>query len=398
MTRSTRRGLLLGALLLVGFGLVSWWFGRPVSVTVVVPSKGPIAQTLAIVGRVAPPAQVEFLAFERSSVTGLPVDEGQHVDAGELLVHMDDAEAQAALAQARAAVDQAVAQTRQVRTVTSKTAAAQLQEARAQLEEAQRGATRDRELFAAGARTAADLDRSRTALTVARSRARAAELAAAATSRRGAQWQVAVAAQTFAEAGLLAAENRVERLSARAPAPGIIRERHVEVGDVVQPGSPLITLVLDGPQQLLLNADEKNLSLLREGLAAKASAEAFPEQVFNATLSYIAPSVDPARGTVELRLDVKDPPIRLRTDMTVSVDIVVAEQADALLIPVSCVVGFGAANPWVMTLRDGRLARADLELGLRGTKYVQVLSGVSANDRIVAVPTGLEPGDRATEG
>ena len=393
MSRGTRRTLVLIVVVAVVAAGAWWWLaGRPVAVELVAPTRGPVKQTLAIIGRVAPPAEVQFSARAPTSVTQTPVDEGDHVEAGQLLVHMDDAEALALVTQAEAAVAQAEAQTKQVRSVASKTASANLKEARAQLAEAQRISKQDNSLFTSGNLTADQLDRSKTAVTVARSRARAAELAAAATSKKGSQWQAAVAAQAFAEAGLIAARTRAEQLSVRAPAPGIVRKRHVEVGASVQPGTPLLTLVLDGPQELLIEPDEKNLALLVEGAPALASAEAFAERTFDATLSRIAPSVDPARGTIEVRLAVPEPPDYLRTDMTVSVDIVVDEADDALLIPATAVVDLATPSPWVMVIANRRTEKRSITLGLRGAEQVEIVDGLDEGTKIISRPDEVELG------
>ena len=393
MPRGKRRAIAAVVVLLAVVG-GAWWLmaGRPARVELISPTRGPVTQTLAIIGRVAPAAEVQFLARASTSVTQTPVDEGDHVEAGQLLVHMDDAEALALVTQAEAAVAQAEAQTKQVRSVASKTASANLKEARAQLAEAERIAKQDDSLFTSGNLTADQLDRSKTAVTVARSRARAAELVAAATSKKGSQWQAAVAAQAFAEAGLVAARNRAEQLSVRAPAPGIVRKRHVEVGASVQPGTPLLTLVLDGPQEILIEPDEKNLALLAEGARAMASAEAFSEQSFEATLASIAPSVDPTRGTIEVRLAVPDPPEYLRTDMTVSVDIVVDEADDALLIPANAVVDLATASPWVMVVADRRTQKRPVSLGLRGAEQVEIVDGLDEATRVIARPDEVELG------
>jgi len=303
------------------------------------------------------------------------------------------------VAQAEAALAQAKAQTRQVRTVTSKTAAATLQEANAQLEDAQRRAERDGSLFSQGALTAAEVDQSRTALTVARSRARSAELAAAATSRRGAQWQAAVAAETFAEAGLLVARSRAERLSVRAPAPGVVTTRAVEVGDVVQPGTSLVTLVLDGPKELVIEPDEKNLAMLALGQRARASAEAFADQAFDAEIAYIAPSVDAARGTIEVRLSVAEPPSYLRTDMTISVDIIVDETPDGLTLPATAVMELASPSPWVMVVEAQRASRRPVTVGLRGPEVVEIVDGLSESEVVLARPSlTLEDGARVRVG
>lgn len=356
------------------------------------PTRAPVVGSLAIIGRVAPPAEVRFAAREPTTVTQTPVDEGEHVLAGALLVHMDDVEALAMVQQAEASLAQARAQSREVATVTSKTANASLREARAQLAEAKRVAETDEALFAKGNLSASQLDRSRTDLTVARSRARAAELAAAATSKNGAQWQAAVANETFAEAGLLAAKSRADRLSVRAPAPGVVTVRAVEVGDTVQPGTHLLTLVTDGPTELLIEPDEKNLASLAVGQRARASAEAFPERSFDATVAYIAPAVDPARGTIEVRLEVPNPPDYLRTDMTVSVDVIVDEKAQALTLPVDAVLDL-ATDPHVFVVVDGRARRRDVTLGVRGGDRVEVLDGLEADADVV-----LRPGDALEDG
>jgi hypothetical protein len=73
--------------------------------------------------------------------------------------------------------------------------------------------------------------------------------------------------------------------------------------------------------QLVLQIDEKNLHLLRLNQAAVASADAYPDQKFDAELVYINPRVDPLRGSVEVKLYVPKPPAYLQQDMTVSVDL-----------------------------------------------------------------------------
>ena len=387
-------GLVVAVVLVALVG--AWWaFSRVPTVVVVHAERGQVVETLAILGRVAPSSEVRFAARASTSITRAPVDEGDVVEAGQLLLHMDDAEAVAMVEQAEASLAQAKARTREVRTVTSKTAAASLAEARAELERARRTAKRDEALFSKGTLTASDVDRSRTALSVARSRKRAAELAAAATSTNGAQWQAAVAAETFAEAGLIAAKARLEQLSVVAPMAGVVVTRSVEVGDVVQPGAHLMTLVLDGPKELVIEPDEKNLALLQLGQHALASAEAFPDQTFDAALDYIAPSVDPTRGTIEVRFAVPNPPAGLRNDMTVSVDIVVGQSDDALTLPASAVMDLSSAAPWVFVVEGDTLQRRAVIVGRRGGQRVEVRDGISADDAVVVQPNAaLEPGAR----
>ena len=89
----------------------------------------------------------------------------------------------------------------------------------------------------------------------------------------------------------------------------------------MQPGKVLLTLSPRGRTQLVIEIDEKNLGLLATGQEALASADAYPQQRFPATLVYINSGVNALTGAVQVKLDVPSPPAVLKQDMTVSVDI-----------------------------------------------------------------------------
>lgn len=382
-------GLLAGA----GIYVARRWRG-PV-VTTIQPRRGALAQTLVAIGRVDAPAEISFAARESTKITRVGVEEGEHVVAGELIVQMDQAEAEAMVVQAQASLQQARARTKQVSTISAPSAAAGLREAKANLAEAQRAFDRSELLFGSGNLNAADLDLARTELAVARARARTAELQQAAVSKSGADWQAAIAAEMFAEAGLAAAEARLDRLRIVAPSAGTLVERTAEVGDIVQLGTRLGRMTLDGPTRLVIEPDEKNLRLLAVGQRALASAEAFPDLQFDATVDYIAPSVDAMRGTIEVRLSVADPPSYLRTDMTVSVEIEVGRVDEAIVVPLEVVRDLASRAPWTLAIEHGVAVRRELTLGLRGDADVEVVEGLRGDENLIPLDArDIEAGDR----
>jgi HlyD family secretion protein len=139
---------------------------------------------------------------------------------------------------------------------------------------------------------------------------------------------------------------------------------------------------------------EENLGSLRPGVPATASADAFPDQTFEAVVALVAPSVDPTQGTVEVRLRVPAPPDYLRPDMTVSINIEIGRKAGATVLPDDAVEGLTTGDPWVGVVEDGRVERRPVQLGLRAGGYVEIVSGVDADDVVVRRPEGLEPGQR----
>jgi HlyD family secretion protein len=176
----------------------------------------------------------------------------------------------------------------------------------------------------------------------------------------------------------------------------VVLARHVELGDVVSAGKVLLVIAQTGPTELSVFPDEKNLGWLALGQKARASADAYADERFEASVSYIAPAVDPQRGTVEVRLGVASPPAYLLPDMTVSVNIEVARKPHVLFAPAESLRDVEASRAHAFVLHDGRVQARTLELGVRGESAVEVLSGLAEGELLITGGrAALEPGMRA---
>jgi HlyD family secretion protein len=353
-----------------------------------------LVQRVVASGRVMPAARVTLGSLSLARVVEVAVREGDAVRAGQLLLRLDDAEARAALAQARARVQEAAARLDLVRGVTTRTAAESVRRAEVRVAQAERDVERVRRLFDGGSASAAQLEDAEKALVIARSETETALAQAASLADAGADQRLAAAALRQAQAAAAVALAKLDEKEVRAPAAGRILARAVEPGDVVQAGSTLVVLAEDGRTRLTVQPDEKNLAWLREGQEAEAVADAFPAAPFRAAVAYIAPGVDPARGTVEVRLDVAEPPPFLRPDMTVSVNVTVGRKDDALVVPAEAVRD-AATDPWVLRVEGGRAVRRPVRLGLRGEGMLEVVEGLAAGDAVVPPAAGvLDAGTR----
>jgi len=354
-----------------------------------------LVQRVVASGRVLAPARVSMGSLSLAQVARVLVEEGDRVRGGQLLLQLDDAEARAALAQARAAVAQAQARLAQVRGVSSRVSAEALRQAELKVDQARTRLERTETLAAAGSAAQAELDDARKALELARSAQESASAQALSNAEAGSEYRLAVASLAQARGLERAAEARLEQTRLTAPGNGVVLERHAEPGDVVGAGKILLALALDGGTRLSVQPDERTLAWLRTGQPAQAVADAFPERPFPAEVSWVSPSVDPSRGTVEVRLEVAEPPDFLRADMTVSVNVEVARRAGALVVPADAVRDLGA-EPWVLGLRAGRAERRPVRLGIRGDGVVEVVDGVAEGEAVAAPAAGrVEPGARA---
>ena len=207
-------------------------------------------------------------------------------------------------------------------------------------------------------------------------------------SLRPAGSDTALAQAALAQASASADAARARYTVIKAPAAGTLIARNVEVGDVVQPGKQLLTLSPSGRVQLVVAIDERNLRLIALGQPALATADAYPEQRFTATLAYINPGVNAQTGAVEVKLDVTGTPTAtgesfLTQDMTVSVDIEVAQRKQALLLPVAALRDAQTGAPWVLRLESGRAVRNGVRVGLRSGGVAEVLAGLAAGDVVI---------------
>jgi len=348
---------------------------RPVEVGTVALELRDIERTLVVVGRVRPFSRAGLGATVAGVVQEVRVREGDRVQSGDLLVRLDDREALAALGEAESAL-------------VETTAAVKAEAEQAELEwlQAERDLERFRAVFAQGALTQQVVEQGEQRAADARSRLEAARAPAGASGTN--------AAVLRATATLDAARARWALTRITAPAEGTVLRRLVEPGDAIQPGAVLVEIAAEGPAEVVTFPSEENLGRLVVGARAVVSADAYPDDVFEATITRIAPSVDPSQGTVEVRLSLDDPPSYLRPEMTLSVNIAAGYRTGASVLPADAVRGLGTAEPWVALVRDGRLEQRALTLGFRGDAFVEVASGLEPGDRVVLGAGTLEPGTR----
>lgn len=343
-----------------------------------------IEQHIVASGRVRVAIREQIAAQGAGRVVAVPVVAGQHVKAGDLLVQLDDAEARAALAQAEAEVEQASARAAQLRQVGAVVTTQDLRQARSRLVKARTWLARLEPLAAAEVVTPVELEDARRAVALAAADRTSAEALQLASGKQGIDGRILLTALLGAQARLSAAQVRVGQARVVALRDGTVLSRSVEPGAVVQPAQGLLVIAAgEDLEQVVVQLDERNLALVRLGQAARVSADAWPDQVFDATVAYIAPAVDPERGRFEVWLDLPQPPDFLRPDLTVSVDLTVAAHHDVWTLPSAVVHGAFSAHPWLFTVEDGHIVRQAVALGLRGEGSVEVVSAFDGAWQVV---------------
>lgn len=366
--------LIVSALLLIivaGFFAFRWWQG-PLLPSYRISSM-PLVQTVVATGRVVAVSNTDIGSEISGVVLERRVAEGEQVAAGDLLLVLSSDDVAAQVRQAEAELAELISSTRPQ-------AAVDLANAEVALAQADRNVERRRELAAISAISDEEMEQAIQAQAQARNDLENARLRANALSSGGVE-------EDLLRARIAALQAQLNKAQVRSKVSGTILTRNVEVGDLVQPGQSLFTIALDGKTEIRVPLDERNLSRLALQQPAVAIADAYPDKPFPVRISFIAPSIDPQRGTVEVRLSVDPVPDFLRQDMTVSVNIETDQRAKALVIPNDALANVKEDSAEVLLLRDGKTQRQAVKLGLRGLSASEVLSGLSAGDEILVDAT-----------
>lgn len=208
-----------------------------------------------------------------------------------------------------------------------------------------------------------------------------------------------------AQAALDVQRIQLENMTIRAPISGVVTRRSVQVGTLVSSGMPVFEIVDPTSYLLYIHPPERELPRLKEGQLARVSVDALQGEELTAAVDRINPSVDPATGTVRVRLEL-DPEVRprLRESAFARVRLVMETREDALLVPRDAIVDENARK-YVFVVRseppadaevdaeavaDGaedRLFahRVEVRTGLQDGAATEIVSGLDDQDRIVTL-------------
>lgn len=370
--------VLILLLLLVAFGVFRWWQGPQVTGYTLEPM--PLVQSVVATGQVITVSRAQVGSEVTGVVLERRVKEGDRVKPGDLLVVLKSDELAAQVRQAEVALNELATNRRPQ-------ASAELASAKAQLEQASREATRRRNAEA-GILSAEEIEQAVEAERVARNNYETVRLKAAALA-------LGQVEEASLREQLSVAQAQLAKTKIRATVAGTVLTRDVEPGDLVQPGRTLFTIAMDGNTEIRVPLDERNLSRLALSQKATAIADAYPDKPFPARINFIAPSIDPQRGTVEVRLSVDPVPDFLRQDMTVSVNVETGRRDRTLAIPNDALGKVQGDQATVLLVRDSKIQRQKVKLGLRGLAMSEVISGLKAGDQVLSDATStLKDGTR----
>jgi len=266
------------------------------------------------------------------------------------------------------------------------TALANLQTARSQLAQAQTNEKRAHDLYLAQGGALKDWQQAQTDLITSQNTVRADEIALAAVRNR-----LRILGKSDKEIASLEAQptQKLDPVTiVTAPIGGIITQRQIGLGQYINSmsggaSSPVYTIGNLSTVWLIANVRETDAPLMHVGEPVEVHVLAFPGRVFNAKISWVAPSIDSNTHRLSVRADVENPRGELKPGMFANFSIITGEAASAPAVPQRAIVYEGdTARVWVAE-DDGTIAARSIRTGRIADGMVEILAGVSSGEKVV---------------
>ena len=353
---------------------------RPPTVTVVPAARGAITETVVVTGTLVPREEVMVSPqLDGLAVTAILAEEGDMVQAGQVLARLSRDVLDASLAQNTAQIAHAQAAAAQ--------AQSGLAEAEANRSEADAALARARDLVGSGTTSRETFDQREAAARTGAARVTAAE-----------------AAQHLAQADLMLGQAqrqellvRVARTEIRAPVAGRISRRTARLGAVVgSAGEPLFRLIEDDAVELEGDVPEAELAQLRAGQSAMLHVAGHDADLAG-RVRLVAPEVSRTTRLGRVRVALDDGAGRSGTGLPIggfARATVETARHEGVLVPLSAIL-FGPDGPRVQVVASGVVETRPVQLGLRDEARAEIVEGLRAGETVIAVSGSfVRGGDR----
>jgi membrane fusion protein (multidrug efflux system) len=343
-----------------------------------------ITRTLRVTGSLMADEQAEVSAETSGRIVRTPIERGSPVAKGALLVQI--------------AADQTSAQVDEARANAARIAAGlalgpndefdvervpNVATAKAELALAEADYARFRPLLDQRVVSQAEFDQHRTRVESARQRYEA---------QRNAALQE-VRALEAARARIAIAQKALGDTTVRAPFAGVVVERNVSVGDYVNTGTQVATVVRIDPLRVLLTVPEQSVGLVRVGQPVALHVDAYPNRSFTGTVRFVSPSLRADQRALTIEAILANADGALKPGFFATAHIEQPDKATALLVDRRAIREVGKTHR-VFVVSGDRVQERIVTVGQTVDQLVEVVSGLNAGEKVAAAGPALVDGAR----
>lgn len=182
-------------------------------------------------------------------------------------------------------------------------------------------------------------------------------------------------------------QKTVSTFSIFSPLGGVVAERNVVLGETVDSGKVILKIIDPSVMSVEGDAFEEALPRLKTGQIVRIRLASYPGEIFSGKILRFSPVIDPQKRTLHLWVEVPNPAEKLKPNLFAEMDIVVGGAQEVLAVPLEALISAEGLN-FVFVDEKGVFRRADVTLGARDDRYMEVKSGLVPGD--IVVTTGKQ--------
>lgn len=174
-----------------------------------------------------------------------------------------------------------------------------------------------------------------------------------------------------------------QNISIFAPQDGVVSKLEVRDGMFVKPTMRVMTLGDLSSVWVLAEVFERQVQWVEKDQPAEVLLSFIPGQTWEGKVEYIYPSLDAKTRTLKVRLRFDNPNETLKPNMYANVKIFGGAKSDTIVIPLEALIRTGRNERVIIALGDGKFEARDVKAGIESGEYVEILSGLKADENIV---------------
>lgn len=168
-----------------------------------------------------------------------------------------------------------------------------------------------------------------------------------------------------------------------SPIDGVVTDQEISLGEDAEPVTHLLTIVKPDPLWIVADIYEKDFSKIKVGQKVFFKTEAFHNKVFEGTVSYISPILEPHVRTAKARIILRNPDYLLKVGIFLQGEIVIAEHTGAVTIPHEALSVEDGQNVVYVEKNPGTFEPRIVTLGIDESEQYEVIQGLKTGERIV---------------
>jgi len=357
-----------------------------VEVTTAAAIKRELPRFFEATGSLAGDQQTDVAPQTSGKVVAVGVDIGSHVQRGQMLVRLDDAELKLRVDQAVAQVGQAKAAVRQAEEkiglrpgqAFDPNRVAEVAAAKVAFDLAEKNLRRAEKLIESGDVSRSFYDEQRARRDQLKEQY---EVALAQARQNYAAVEVARTNVANAEAQLALARKNLSYANIPAPIDGYVSERTADLGEYVSPQQKVATIVRTNPLRIRIDIPEQAIPEVRVGQSVSVMTSAWPDKNFAGRVARIAPNVTAASRTLIVEAEIENSGGALKPGQFATVRILQERAAPAVLVPARAVVTEAGVSR-VFVIKDGHAEQRLVQTGQTEGDLIEIRTGVAADEQV----------------